>query len=341
MTEYSVDPGNHAVKFASPGDSGKSIASVSAELPASGVVNLNPSSVLIEVVSGHSSLVERRWVVGSSAHDLMTASATFTKEKALLIPPLTLAAIEPAGGTRPEVDLELSRLYVSHPQPDLVAEPIRSILKGEHRYYRTQGKSRILITLSVDEVCVVPEGLGTLRYALANQTIQWGNGLLAVIDLGGGTAIGSLWREGEQEVIQARAVLEKAGVIGLVMMIAADARMRSRTQGGYPKPHLLMSGIRDETYVYGSTGANYHDLFEEYRPGWWNSLLEKFQLIWGHWLEEIDHILITGGGAALVTDAIARSDGWMQRCPNSQFANVLGLLTTPASSKKVKPMRVA
>ncbi|MBD2153103.1 ParM/StbA family protein [Leptolyngbya sp. FACHB-16] len=344
MNVYSVDPGNHAIKFAGTGDTAKLIDSVSAQLPPAQQINLNPSSVLIEVLNGHPSLVDRRWVIGSSAYDLISSSATFTKEKSLLVPQLTLAGIEPPTTTRPEIDLELSRLYISHPQPDLVTEHITSVFQEDHRFYRTQGKTRTLINLSVEEVCVVPEGLGSLRYALAHQTVQWGSGLLAVIDLGGGTAIGSLWREGEQEVIHARAVLEKGGIVGLVTMIAADSRMRSRNRGSYPKPHLLMAGIRNETYEYGSTGANYRDLFEEYRPGWWNSLLERFQLAWGHWLEEIDHIIVTGGGAMLVTDAIERSDGWMRLCPNGQFANVLGLLSPGASTttnKKVKSMRVA
>jgi hypothetical protein len=341
MTVYSVDPGNHAIKFAALGETAKLIDSVSAPLPPSQAINLNPASVLIEVVSGHESLVNSRWVIGSSAYDLPSSANTFVKEKSLLVPQFTLAAIESTSGARPEVDIELSRLTISHPQPDLVAESICNVFKEDFSYYRTQGKARVLINLSIDEVSVVPEGLGSLRHALANQTVQWGSGLLAVIDLGGGTAIGSLWREGEQEVIHARAVLEKAGIIGLVTMIAADSRMRSRTRGSYPKPHLLMAGICNETYDYGSTGANYRDLFDEYRPGWWNSLLERFQLVWGHWLEEIDHILVTGGGANLVADAIERSEGWMVTCPNPQFANVLGMLSPGAVHKKVKPMRVA
>ena len=341
MPDLSVDPGNRAIKVYRPNQDPCSYESVLAPVHPGQRVKVNATSAHCQYAQGHESLVGQSWLVGSSAKHCQGSRCTVLEDKALIAPKLILAAIVPPSRARKRpVEIDIETLFTALPDPDFYQGQLAEILVGNHRYSR----NGIELSVEIEQVQLLPEGYGAFQYALHHGVFDPDEGLIGLLDLGGGTAIASLW-EGDSEILQARIVMDKGGSYGLANLIASDDRMKQLLAGkGKADPARIMDGIARGSYQYGRTSINFKSLFECHRQLWLEGIKNRMAADWQGWFEEIGCIVLVGGAAPLAAHwADAAEDEFVRLCPHPQFANAIGMMPDErgSSGKKVTTLRSA
>jgi hypothetical protein len=178
------------------------------------------------------------------------------------------------------------------------------------------------LAIAWKKVEIKEEGWGAYNYAMRRGLLRQGLGN-ATIDIGCGTSIVSYWDENGNLNYDARQPFDDKGVDALVQLVRSDYRFKQRF-GSDPKPHLILKGIEQGgNYNYGSLGS-FKDIFEEKRKLWVVDILKTAISVLRPFKDELDKILIIGGGAALAEGVVTNSK--CLACPNPQLANVLGLV---------------
>lgn len=95
--------------------------------------------------------------------------------------------------------------------------------------------------------------------------------------------------------------------------------------GGTPRIDLIIKGIREGTYAYGSRGS-FAEFFEEYRDQWLHKVMSQMFNAWNPWIDEVSRIVAIGGAAPLAESWAEGSHGLFQIIKRSQFVNVVGIL---------------
>jgi hypothetical protein len=170
------------------------------------------------------------------------------------------------------------------------------------------------ISFTVIDLEVEQEGLGSFYMAKDQGLLK--EGLTLLIDLGCGTAISAIFNA-EGKAIKQK-TLEDVGMIDLCKRIA-DGLSDRLTET--PKERLIMQGIEDGTYSYGTTGVDFTDLFEQNSKVWLKRIMDTFISEYSSVRSEIRNILVTGG-TSLVATAINPK---LIRVDSPIFANILGL----------------
>lgn len=310
MSKVAIDLGNRFVKLF---DQSRvwSVESIYADVQGS-----IPTSV--EYVKGScEELVGKSWIVGHVARNHRRGIRTWTTEKHESALRLVLGCLElPRRSKTADFDLVMSL-----PNPEVESVYLEKALIGEHHI--TDGGGEI-VKVTINSVQVEPEGIGAYRYC-QKQGLTKDNSITGIIDLGGGTAIATLFDATGSQIEGARVVLRRGGIYGLASDIAADPRLSSQVRST-PKVELIMDAIADGSYAYGVQGVSFADFFGEYCEVWLKGILSESLNRWDIWLEGIGVILVAGGAAPLSADWL-EGNAWFKVLPDPQFAHVLGLMT--------------
>lgn len=195
---------------------------------------------------------------------------------------------------------------------------LKKALQGQHTV-RFDGNQ--IVNIYVD--CqIVEEGTGALIVSRAP-----GQQKVALIDLGHGTTITSIF-EGNK-LLQNSRKIDTIGVNDLCQSIANNLQTRRRL-GKAANSHLIREGI-GQNFRYGTSNWEFSDVYGDELKPW---LLSCLVPAWKHLQsrsDDLDAIYLIGGGAMLPNvSAIAARQG-IATIPNSQTANVEGLLKLATS----------
>jgi hypothetical protein len=238
---------------------------------------------------------------------------------------LVLGCVRPPQEMTESGTLFIQTLVTSLPDARRDAAELKTKLGGRHIVELNGFK----LAIGWGKVEVKEEGWGAYNYAVRRGLLRRGIGN-ATIDLGCGTAIVSYWDENGNLNYDARQPFDK-GVDTLVQLIRADYRFKQRF-GSDPKLHLILKGIEDGSFNYGTVGS-FKDIFEEKRKQWIVDVLKSAISVLKPFKDELDKILFVGGGAPLADGVVTNAKCIVS--PNPQLANVLGLVAT---NSKVTPL---
>lgn len=327
---FSIDLGNRFLKYRAESQRPHRMLSAIAEVVAHSRPNLDPTtSALLEYLDGAAPYVGQRWVVGESARESTIYSNTVSlPNKATEALRLILAPIAPTSPADTEISID--RLYITLPDPDQDGAGLRQLVQGTH-HIRRNGQE---LTVTFGQVVVCAEAVAGFHYALKRGVVKLGQ-LNGVLDLGGGTAIGALFNRKGQEIQDARAVLRKSGVFALAACIATNREMTALTRGAAAIDRIL-DGMERQDFRYGNTGHSFQTIFEAHYPIWIRQLMNELLARWDAYTDDLGVIAVIGGSAPLAEPFIQSTENrWFQLCPNSQYANVLGVVD--ASRNLVAP----
>ncbi len=238
---------------------------------------------------------------------------------------LVLGCVRPPQEMTESGTLFIQKLVTSLPDARRDAEALETKL-GTRHIVELEG---FKVAIGWGQIEVKEEGWGAYNYAVRRGLLRQGIGN-ATIDIGCGTALVSYWDESGNLNYDARQPFDK-GVDTLVQLIRADYRFKQRF-GSDPKLHLILKGIEDGTLNYGTLGS-FKDIFEEKRKQWIVDVLKSAISVLKPFKDELDKILFVGGGAPLAEGIVTNVKCLV--CPNSQLANVLGLV---ANNQKIAPI---
>jgi len=195
---------------------------------------------------------------------------------------------------------------------------LKKALQGNHTV-KFDGKDIVNICVNCQ---VVEEGVGGLIVSRAP-----GQQKIALIDLGHGTTITSIFQG--NKLLQNSRKIDTIGVSDLCEAIANNLQTRRRL-GKAANSHLIREGI-GQNFRYGTSNWEFSDVYADELKPWLASCLVA---AWKHLqsrADDLDAIYLIGGGAMLPNvSAIAARQG-IATIPNSQTANVEGLLKLAAS----------
>ena len=318
---FALDLGNRFIKAYDGVATPWSLASVHAD-----ILNRNPpaidtNSVQIQYHSGKSALIGKHWIVGMSAREARKYTNTVSlPNKTEVALKLLLGAVRPSKGFGPE-DIVIDPLYTSLPNPDLDGPVLSESVIGTHDFTR----NNVPLSVQINRVVVHPEGLGGYNYAIRKGVLQRGE-INGVLDLGGGTAIASLYNGDGQQIPEARAVFRKGGSYSLASDLAADPELVAAARGT-PMMDMVLDAIANGTFQYGTTSYSFQHLFNQYRAAWLQNLIDEVIARWDSWLDRISKIVVIGGAAPLAQMVVDDPrNSWLVICPEPQYANVFGLL---------------
>ncbi|NJM00794.1 MAG: hypothetical protein HC924_19445, partial [Synechococcaceae cyanobacterium SM2_3_2] len=194
MTQkVAIDLGNRFVKLS---DQGRvwSVESIYADVQGS-----LPKAV--EYVKGScEELVGKAWIVGHGARNYRRGIRTWTTEKHESALRLVLGSLElPRRAKTAEFELVMSL-----PNPQVEGIQLQKALVGEHHIIDGGDPVKVVI----ESVRVEPEGIGAYRYG-HKQGLTKPNSITGIIDLGGGTAIATLFDAQGSQIEGARVVLRR------------------------------------------------------------------------------------------------------------------------------------
>ena len=320
--EYGVDIGNGYLKVNDSRSTPWSTPSWLTEVtPNSQFPDLDLSSAHIRYLRGdRPDLVGKEYLVGPGAKGrtrkfLRTVDAGKIEHSLqLVLGGVRLPHDFPAeGGT-----LHIKRLYVPIPDARRDRDALNDKLGRQHVIEHNGAK----VAIGWNEAIAKEEGWGALQYAIRTGLINRSVGN-ATVDIGCGTTIVSYWDEFGQLNYDARQPFEDKGVNALAELIRSDYRVKDRV-GSDPKMHLILKGVESEYCLYGATGQSFQDVFEEKRDFWLTDIMKSAISVLRPFKDELDKILIVGGGAMLFKKPKAGSR--IVVCSNPQMANVLGLV---------------
>ena len=147
-------------------------------------------------------------------------------------------------------------LVMSLPNPQGEGIQLQKALVGEHHIIDGGDPVKVII----ESVKVEPEGIGAYRYG-HKQGLTKPNSITGIIDLGGGTAIATLFDSAGSQIEGARVVLRWGGIYGLASDIAVDPRLSSQVRST-PKVELIMDAIADGSYAYRVQGVSFASFFD-------------------------------------------------------------------------------
>lgn len=316
---YGTDIGNGFLKINDGCKPAWSTPSWFAEVPqGSHFNNLDLYSQHVRYLDGdRPDLKGKEWLIGPAAKSqtrLFQRAVDAGKIEISL--QLVLGAIRLPAEMLESGSLFIQTLVTSLPDARRDAEALRKRLGSRHIVELNDFK----VAIGWGKVETKEEGWGAYNYAVRRGLLKKGVGN-ATIDIGCGTAIVSYWDETGNLNYDARQPFEK-GVDTLVQLIRADYRFKQRF-GSDPKLHLILKGIEEATFSYGTQGS-FKDIFEEKRSVWMRDILKSAISVLLPFKDELDKILIVGGGATLAQGTFTNSRTIV--IPNPQMANVLGLV---------------
>lgn len=315
MTTTAIDIGNGYVK-AITSDKPVRYPSWVSEISPDDVNGLAADSALITYISGsRQDLIDKTWLTGTSARDYS---------------PTNVLRVLDSERNQGKIDLGLQlflatapnglvqNLVTSLPDAQIKSESMRAALQGNHHFIR----NGVRFNLSIASVHCLEEGEGAIAYATQRGVIR-PEAFNALLDLGCGTAILSVFAPGGSLIQKSRLVFGELGVAALAKAIAGDRTVRQMLGGGQAREDLILTGIENGSCEYGTTGINFREQYEQHRRSWLKAVLAPAIKHLAPWKEQIGRILICGGGARIAAGIVTNST--IVCCPDAQLANLLGM----------------
>lgn len=322
LRRYAIDAGNRQVKY------GRSsyvsvMASVVKELhPLDNPVFSEGTAIVHYLQGDNLSLKNKRWAVGELAAE-QQGDATFKSEKALMQPYLVFAAIAPGVEISDEpITISISELRLclpdAHNQGKVSA--IRSAIKGFHQIERN-GQ---ILNVRIGNVTVEPECAPAYRWCKSQGLFLYDQ-KNAILDLGGGNGSAQPFATNGSWTWEERVSLP--GVFRLAEALASDPLLLDiEEKGCSPKPELIMDGIANQTYLYGTTGRSFADIFPHHRDRWLNRIRSDIKTKWHGILSQLGEVIIVGGSAPLAQPFCESSGGRFKIAPEPEKATARGML---------------
>lgn len=322
VRRYAVDAGNRQVKFGRSGYITVIPSVIKSIHPLDNPVASEGTAIVSYIQGDNLDLKGKRWAVGELAAE-QQGDATFKTEKAAFQPYLVLAAIAPGVEFSEEpitisiADLRLC-LPDTHNQSKIAA--IRSALKGFHQIERN-GQ---ILNIRIANVNIEPECVPAYRWAKSQGLFLYdqSNGIL---DLGGGNGSAQPFSKTGNWTWEERVSLP--GVFQLAQAIASDLSLLDiEEKGCSPRPELIMDGIADGSFCYGTTGRSFADIFPQYRDRWLNRIRSEIKTKWHSILSQLGEVIIVGGSAPLAQPFCESSGGRFKIAPEPEKATARGML---------------
>lgn len=322
VSRIACDAGNRQVKFGQSTDSIRLVPSVIKELHPFDEPVLEPASITVRYVAGENkALVGQRWVVGSLAAEL-NGLPVFKTEKSDVMAQLALAAIEPKSTDSKPLTLAINELRLCLPddRDSSKVDSIRSSLRGFHQIER----DGVEMAVKIRSVIIEPEGASAFKWCKAQGLFKYvrPNGIL---DFGGGNSTAQLFSVSGMLLRESRLTLP--GTFALAQSIASDPCLIGvESKGLSPKSELILDGIANGSYTYGSTGYSFAGIFEPYRNNWINSIRNELRTRWSEWLPQLGEVVMIGGSAVLAAPLVEATKGRFKVAPDAAIATTRGML---------------
>jgi plasmid segregation protein ParM len=221
-------------------------------------------------------------------------------------------------------NVNIPTLYASLPDPLTDGEKFKKAVLGRHEiqlsHVNSPPDARFHYFVTIENCKILHEGQGAFINAIATGIIP--SGVAAgIIDCGSGTTIAQCFSANGHLIPSSRTV-SPVGVHHLLKMIATDPRLKERI-GGEGNLHLIQQAIEDSSFSYGASNVDIEQIFRDHRKVWAQSALRKALEKFSSMKDEIDSILLVGGGAHIVKAICQKSSIILS--PNPQTANVMGM----------------
>jgi hypothetical protein len=321
---FAVDIGNGHSKYAT----GKQLGSVPSYirvLSEDQEVYQDPDSRIVRYENGpNQHLLNKTWVIGKLAQAL-SGNGLYTLEKHELAAQMVLGLIP----IPPDIeDIRITKLVYSLPDDlnDKDVKAVQQALLGKH-WISIDGRP---VVVHIEKVKVVFEGLGAYIWAKHNNLLKLTDGYkTGVLDVGNKTVILTPFTGISHISERDKRAVDNIGVISLAESISRDKIFRSPGVQSRVNVDLILRGISEGTYMYGtgSNGISFKDVFPRYQEEWINNIRIFMRHIWGSMSSEIGEILAVGGGSHLLAPLQARigADRFII-CEDPTYANVKGML---------------
>jgi len=287
---------------------------------------ISPDAKETRIVNYHSGqcsdLSKKTWVVGKSARSF-NGNHTFLGEKADCMHQLALACIPVVGDDLvAPVSLLLKELRLCLPDAHdkNKAKKLKQKLIGDH--HLTINESELRVT--IDRVKVVPEGFDAYRW-LEYQGFYQFEAINGTLDIGGGNTTGQLFSDAGDPIGGSRVVAP--GMVALASAIAKNpALFGTEGKGCSPKLETILDGIADSSFVYGTTGISFAEVFQKYLALWVQDIYKTVRTAWDPYLKSLGEVAIIGGGATHAEWFVDRTKGRFKIAPDSAICTVRGML---------------
>lgn len=293
------------------------------------------NGVILSYISGQSPWHQGKFfTIGEGARNHRSRQDAFKLEKENWGLLNTLAAVNPEVDG---VDVHLS-VDILHQSPSpAVVQRYESVFLGEHCI--KIGKTPVTVT--IDEINVFLEPMGSYYWALANGVLEDQEGKVNyVIDVGGSTMTALAVEYGEP-IPNSQHTLTQGGTIRLAELIASHPTFKrkfdeTRGQHGHSTPDIsyIMDGLAasgNAQYRYGNAfsffgdnGDNIAYAQEQWRAGIMAEIKDRLK----PWLPSFNQTLITGGSAQFLYHAMKGNERNAKLlpslCPDFGTSNVRG-----------------
>jgi len=304
----SLDAGNGWIKICR-GAQTRKIRSCIFELPSyqDEPENLKNDSVFLEYG-------DRRIIVGELALS-MGGVPTYQIQKSEVTEILLMSAIEPTQGSKLPTEIDKLKLCTPDKRESKNISNLKALVGT-----RTYSRNGIDMTLKINSVTLIEEGLAAFNYAKNQNLFQFPDKLNAIADFGAGDTSLKLFTSTGENLRNAQIRLE--GLYGLAKSIASYLLPKL---GKSPDLVLIMDGISNETFRYGATDTTFKDEFDICHQQWIGSLKSKIKESWGQHFPQLGEVLLVGGAASLAMKLAATPNSRFKLAKNHQFINALGM----------------
>lgn len=327
-TIQSIDTGNYQTKVFD-GQNVTVTQSLIAQLLSGTKMTTVPSETtrMLHYLGGsRKDLVGKMYIIGAGAEDRASAKplaehASKTQMALQLI--LACLQLPETGG-----HFALTKLALFLPEIAVEWQMLIDSVEGEHSFVVNGVNHRIEIPR--EAISVFQEGSGVNHFVRQRGLVS-ADEYLGVLDVGGGTFIGSLFNQSGELIDESRRIVgndNRWGVYsGLATMISGSP-LFVQGLGKTGDPQLIASAIARAEYesvpdpqeptslflhpkqplIYGTTGFDFSDIFSECNTAWTRACIREVWATWSHWQSRIGRIVVSGGGAPLLSAFINHPD---------------------------------
>ena len=332
MNTLSIDIGNGYSKIALNPFQVSTFPSHIAELadPSEACEDTGSSGSVITYCDGdRADLIGRTFAVGTAA--AITSPAGFqaivsegqSRGKVTWGLILTCNALKP---TYQGETIVVPEIVASLPDTGILGDQFRSAMTGRHVFSRSGDR----FTLQIQRVTLKPESSGCLVSCLTDGSVDRGS-TNAILDIGHGTVISTGFSPNGSLIPQLRSVSD-AGISDLLASIAGDSTLK-KAIGGEAKIHLLQRAIMGD-FNYGSTGIDITDIYQKRMRLWAEKALKPALQNLAPMADEIDNIILCGGGANLLRK-FAQSKGFIvANDPQNSHIKGLAIIAQRTANKE-------
>lgn len=323
----SIDIGNAALKSFRGVGQPALLESLVAEIPSgarTSAATRGTKSRLISYLEGsRSDLVGQSWMMGSAAREYSQHKILAREnDKIKYALQAVMAAVQFPEGSH---ELSLEQLVTFLPEIRAYEEPLMEALVGTHLFSRNGVTFRLIIA-DRSKVLLLQEGQGAANFCYAMDLVNAAeHSYLGLIDIGGGTMIGTLFTSEGGWIEESRFNVGrgKAGVYsGLAVSLCQHPDFVRRLREA-PSSQIVLEGITTAKYdtvfnearnryglvsrspiYYGNTRVRYDDLLSEVHSTWLRESVQQILGAWSQWSQRIGSIAIVGGGAVFAASLV-------------------------------------